>query len=427
MSIHSSASAKQVAIIGAGVAALHLGLYLLQHNIPVTIYNERSAADFRSGRLHSTVALMGTTRERTRALGIHDWDAPSFDTGQMHIYVGGEQPLSFTGHPAAPLLFIDMRLYLPRLLDAFVERGGQLILQDTQVNDVATLAASAAVVVVATGRNGLTQLFPRVPAESPYTQPQRLLMGGLFHGIRPLNPQGMCFQIAPGQGEIFESRFLSLTGKLGGLLIEAIPGSELAAMASLRYDEEPARFMATLLALLKRHAPLTYERIDPDAFTLNRPLDLLQGAITPTVRRAYTGMGDNRFVLALGDTHITHDPLTGQGANAAARAAWVLGETIVEAFGAGATLDEAFYQHAEQRLWANLQPVTAWSNAMLQPPPPHMIELLVAATHQPAVANAFASSFNDPDRAWETFSTPPRTAAFLQSFGWTPAAMTASV
>ena len=30
---------------------------------------------------------MGATRARNRALGIHDWDAPEFDTVQMHIYL----------------------------------------------------------------------------------------------------------------------------------------------------------------------------------------------------------------------------------------------------------------------------------------------------------------------------------------------------
>jgi 2-polyprenyl-6-methoxyphenol hydroxylase-like FAD-dependent oxidoreductase len=417
----NGAQDKSVAIVGAGVAGLHLGLHLLAYSIPVTLYSDRTPDQMRASRLPNSVAQMGRTLARNRALGIHDWDAPEFATGQIYFHVGGEYPLRFVGRLAEPMLFVDMRLYLPRLLEEFSTRGGQVVVRDLDVNAVTDLAQHAAPVVVATGRNGLAQMFGRVAAESPYAQPQRLLMAGLFRGIRPLAPQGMCFQISPGQGEIFESRFLAREGRLGGLLVEAIPGSELAVMNTLRYEENPAHFLATLLDLLQRHAPLTYERIDPTAFALNRPLDLLQGAVTPIVRRGYAPVGDHRFVLALGDTHVTHDPLLGQGANAAADSAWLLGETIAAAFGNGAHFDEAFYQQTEQYLWADLQPVTVWGNAMLQPPPPHLIELLVAASQNQAIADAFATNFNAPARGWATVSSPAETATFLAQFGWTPA------
>lgn len=413
---------KRVAIVGAGVAGLHLALFLQKRGIPVTLYSDRTPDQLRQGRLPNTVALMGATRARHRELGVHDWDAPGYDTVAMHIHVGGDQPLTFTGRPAEPLLFIDMRLYLPRLAELFVARGGQLLIRDIQADDLADLAAQGSLVVVATGRNGLTRRFPRIPAASPYSQPQRQLMAGLFRGIAPLTPQSMCFQIAPGQGELFENRFLTADGVVGGLLIEAIPGSELAQLATLNYDDHPAYFEATLLDCLQHYAPLTYSRIDARAFALRHDFDLLQGAVTPTVRRAYAPLGDNRFALALGDTHVTHDPITGQGANAAAQCAWIMGEAIAEAFGNGATggarLDEAFCQEVERRLWAWLEPVTAWSNAMLQSPPPHAIDLLVAASQTPAIADAFVSNFNQPERNWSIFSSPTRMAGFLAEFGW---------
>ncbi len=415
----NGAPTNGVAIVGAGIAGLHLGLLLLAHDIPVTIYSDRTPDQLRQSRLPSTVALMGATRTRHRALGIHDWDAPEFDTVHAHFYVGGEQPFGFIGQPTEPFLLIDMRLYLPHLLETFTARGGQVIVRDLQANHMTELATQAALVVVATGRNGLTQLFPRIPEASPYTQPQRLLMAGLFRGIQPLTPQTICFQIVPGQGEIFENRFLTQSSRLGGLLIEAIPGSELAVMATLNYNEAPARFEATLLALLQQYAPLIYARIDPAAFALHQPLDLLQGAVTPTVRRAYAALGNKRFVLALGDTHVTHDPIVGQGANSASQSAWIMGEAIVEAFDRGVCFDRVFCRQVEQRLWAYLEPVTAWSNAMLQPPPPHVIDLLIAASQHQAIANAFADNFNAPARNWEIFSSPTRMATFLQQFGWT--------
>ena len=46
-----------IGIVGAGVSALHLGLLLRQHDVPVTIYAEKSAAD---------VASVGASRMRTQ-------------------------------------------------------------------------------------------------------------------------------------------------------------------------------------------------------------------------------------------------------------------------------------------------------------------------------------------------------------------------
>ena len=55
---------------------------------------------------------------------------------------------------------------------------------------------------------------------------------------------------------------------------------------------------------------------------------------------------------------------------------------------------------------------------MLQPPPPHAVDLLVAASQTPAIADAFVSNFNQPERNWARFSSPTRMADFLADFGW---------
>lgn len=416
----SNNTPRRVVIVGAGVAGLHLALLLRRQQIPVTLYSDRSAAEMAAGRLPNTVALFGTARARTQALGIHDWCVPAYDTVDMHIHVAGPQPLRFTGRPTAPLLFLDMRLYLPRLMAEFVKVGGELVIQDLGANEVVKLAETGQLVVVATGRNGLAHLFARVPAASPYTQPQRRLLAGLFHGIQPLAPQAMCFQIAPGQGEIFENRFTTLAGKVGGLLIEALPGSELATITTMSYGDDPAHFMATLLALLQRYAPLTAVRIDPATFAVTRPLDLLQGVITPTVRRAYADLDEQHCLLALGDSHVTQDPITGQGANTAIGSAWLLAELIVDAFNRGTAFDQAFGQRVDAALWSFLEPIAAWSNAMLQPPPPHGVELLVAASQHQSVADAFVNNFDAPARNWEIFASPTRMSAFLQEHGVVP-------
>ncbi|WP_081426384.1 FAD-dependent oxidoreductase [Sorangium cellulosum] len=58
-----------IAIVGAGMAGLHLALHLQKEGLDVSLYEERAPDEIRAGRLPSTVALSPLTRERQRALG----------------------------------------------------------------------------------------------------------------------------------------------------------------------------------------------------------------------------------------------------------------------------------------------------------------------------------------------------------------------
>jgi hypothetical protein len=58
------------------------------------------------------------------------------------------------------------------------------------------------------------------------------------------------------------------------------------------------------------------------------------------------------------------------------------------------------------------------------PPPPHVEQLMGAATGQQSVADAFCNLWADPAGMWRTIATPQRTAAFIARHG-APAAMAA--
>lgn len=67
-----------VAIIGSGVAGLHLALLLQKQGIPVTLYSDKTAAQLASGRMLNTVAHHNTTvkaaaRRANRVRAISDW------------------------------------------------------------------------------------------------------------------------------------------------------------------------------------------------------------------------------------------------------------------------------------------------------------------------------------------------------------------
>lgn len=129
------------------------------------------------------------------------------------------------------------------------------------------------------------------------------------------------------------------------------------------------------------------------------------------MRQGYAKLDNGRFALAIGDVHVLNDPLIAQGGNTASYAAWVLGEAILEDFSA----DERFCRRAAEQIWNYARPVVEWSNFMLQPPPPHVIDLLVAAAQNPVIADAYADGFANPLPTWELLRDPARVVALLDT------------
>ena len=150
-----------VAIIGSGVAGLHLALLLQKQGIPVTLYSDKTAAQLASGRMLNTVAHHNTTVKREQALGADHWDLAEYGYFCHHHYIGGPQPLSFPGAFGAPSRAIDYRVYLPRLLADFQERGGDFRAgQEVSPEEIVRLSGLHDLVVVATGKGGTSAMFP---------------------------------------------------------------------------------------------------------------------------------------------------------------------------------------------------------------------------------------------------------------------------
>lgn len=107
------------------------------------------------------------------------------------------------------------------------------------------------------------------------------------------------------------------------------------------------------------------------SFGLTRPLDLLQGALTPVVRQSWAALGDGRHALAIGDAWILNDPVAAQGANLGSRCAFALGEAVA----GGGPYDEPFRRRVAGLLWAAAEVPTTLSNAVLAAaPPPQLLD-----------------------------------------------------
>jgi 2-polyprenyl-6-methoxyphenol hydroxylase-like FAD-dependent oxidoreductase len=400
---------KSIGIIGAGVGGLHLALYLQKHGVQPTIITDRAPDQYGNVRLLNTVAHHAVTVAREIELGVNHWDNPDWIYHHHDHFFGFPEPLQFRGRFTSPSRAVDYRLYLPRLMEDFLARGGTIEYNSIQDDDVPALAGRFDLLVVSTGKGALGRMFAYRPEHSPYTQPQRLLCVGLYDGVTHEGPRGVTLSVSAGHGEMIVIPTLSHGGMKTALLMENIPGGDMAELVSLSYDDNPAAFRQTILDKLEKHHSSTYDRIDTHRFDLAAPLDLLQGAVVPTVRQTSVAFDNGRYAIALGDVHSVVDPMMGQGANIASYSAFVLGKAIVETDVFDARFCEQVDQARENRVLA----ASRWTNLMLQPPTDAIGRMIFTMAENQALCDEFTENFNYPERQWDNLASERRTHAWI--------------
>lgn len=400
-----------IGIIGAGVAGLHLGLHLRKQDLDVTIYTNRTAEQVADGRILNSVAHMSGTIEIEHDLGIGDWPETDAEYSYHHHYNGWGEERRFHGRFEKPARIIDYRIYLPRLMAEFEARGGRLAIRDLSVPDIEALTEQHDLVVVSTGKGEIGALFPRRVDKSPYTSPQRKLAVGFWKGVAPRDPRGVEISVVPAAGELLVLPMWSFSGPVHALLFESVPGGPQEALTDQRYEDDPEAYRALTLRMLKEFHPSVYERVDESAFELqNGAKDILQGAVTPVMREDYALLPNGRHILALGDVHMTVDPVQAQGANSATYSAKIIADVVRE----DRVFDERFMRKVASRRAERLEASTDWVNTMIQNPPAPQIPLLFSAmVHNQALANRYTENFNYPIRQTDLLSTPERVQAAI--------------
>lgn len=393
-----------IGIVGAGISGIHLALRLQQLGVPATVYPGRTPDAMRADRPRAFPSRFAATQAREAELGVAHW--PGRVAGWDFV-LHGRPPLAFHADLAVRTGVVDFRIYLPRLLEDFAARGGEVRLD---LDPVERLAERHDLVVVANGDRSMATLFPAVGDLSPYDAPQRLLCCGIYAGIGADKPDVMDVQFLPGVAEVLRFPWLHPGGVAHVLAFESIPGGPLAGLSGLDPAADPAGFDREILDALATWFPALREQVDEAAFGLIGPDDLVRGGLVPVVRRGWARVTDQVGALAIGDAWITNDPLAAQGANLGSWSAFAAADLIA----AGAPpYDEAFCRAVSDTLWEHASSVVGWSNAFLAEPPPHAISLFAAAAQDPGVADAFANAFDDPELMWRTLSGPPAVAGFI--------------
>ena len=96
----------------------------------------------------------------------------------------------------------------------------------------------------------------------------------------------------------------------------------------------------------------------------------------------------------MGDVVVLNDPITGQGSNTASKCAKIYMNRIIEQ--GDKSFDAAWMQQTFDSFWNYAQWVVKWTNSLLTPPPPHILNLMGAASQVPALARKIANGFNNP-------------------------------
>ena len=385
-------SHRKIAIVGAGPAGTTLALGLLQHGCEVTLMSDRTAEEIRTGHVMSSQITFESALEVEASLGISDLmpTAPPIEAMSYDATRRDGSNASFRTPFQAPARSIDQRLKLPVMMEAIERLGGKVVIRSADVEDVEDLARTHDLVVVSTGREGLTSLFEVDPARSPYASPQRVASLTYLRGVAP-DPLGSAlrYHSVEGVGECFTCPALTVDGPCDIFVMEGVPGGPLDCWDDVTTPAEHCHRFADVLA---EHFPDERLRLQDD-WSLVDESAVLRGRIPPVVRRPVGSLPSGARVLGMADVVVLNDPLTSQGSNNAIKSASFYLEAITAHQG---DFDAAWMRRTFDNFWRGwAQWATAWTNSWLQPPSAHQRMVVDAAADHPGIAAQIAAGFDD--------------------------------
>jgi flavin reductase (DIM6/NTAB) family NADH-FMN oxidoreductase RutF len=388
----SSHSPRRIAIVGAGPAGTTLAIGLLHDGHEVTLVSDRTPEEIRTGSVMSSQVTFQSALEVEDALGINRLFpvAPALD----RLAFSAEDPttgevLGFSARFPSPARSIDQRVRVPLLMEEVERLGGKVAVDSVGLEELEELAADHDLVVVSTGRGGLTSLFDVDAERSPYAAPQRVASLTYLRGVAP-DPAGpaLRYHRVEGVGECFTCPALTTTGPCDIFVVEGAVGGPLDCWDGTDPDQHAER----LERVLAEHFPAERARLR-DGWGLVDERAFLHGAISPVVRRPVGVLPSGRPVLGMADVVVLNDPLTSQGSNNAIKSAAFYREAVQAHDG---PLDAAWMERTFENFWRGwAQWATVWTNSWLRPFTDHQRELLSAATARSGVAERIAAGFDD--------------------------------
>jgi 2-polyprenyl-6-methoxyphenol hydroxylase-like FAD-dependent oxidoreductase len=406
---------SSILIVGGGQAGLQLALGLQADGHEVTVVSNRPPEDIRSGRVTSSQFMFASSLQTERDLGINFWEDECPRVEGVSLTVPspeGGKAIDWVGRLDNYGQSVDQRVKMPGWIEELERRGGTMELHDVGVEDLERYAQTNDLVIVAAGKGEIVRLFERDAERSPYDKPMRALALTYVTGMTP-RPEyaAVCFNLMPGVGEYFVFPALTTTGECEIMVFEGVPGGPMDTWGEVK---TPAEHVAKSKEILQTYFPWEGERCAH--IELTDANGILAGRFPPTVRRPVAELPSGRLVLGLADTIMLNDPITGQGSNNAAKMATAY-LAAIRRHGDG-PFDRTFMEGVFEDFWRDYgQYTTGWTNALLSPPPEHVLKLLTAGNDSPEVAHRFANGFNNPADYFDWFMFPDKAEAYLAQVG----------
>ncbi|MBO0853372.1 MAG: NAD(P)-binding protein [Nocardia sp.] len=323
-------STRTAAIVGAGIAGVTAALGLQRAGFDVTIYSDRDQKSLRDDVPATGTALVfGEAQAAETSLGLDTYaDRAPNHTG-LSIRIAGpgeERPelIGFDGFFDGFVgLAVDTRLKADERLTTFIQNGGRFVVDRVNADSLDKIAGANDLTLVATGRGGLSELFPIDDDRTVYDAPQRHLLTvtvkGLGYGPEVFAHRSSeggahsLFSIFADQGEAWWGPYLHKdAGPTWAFLGWARPGSDWDERFSAADSAESALRIAK--DLYRDYIDWDLPEVQAAQVIEEDPHSWLKGAVRPVVRRGVGVTASGHPVAALGDTAVAYDPIAGQGA-----------------------------------------------------------------------------------------------------------------
>lgn len=401
---------RNIAIIGAGQAGLHLGIGLVDAGYTVTLFSDRAPDNFPHSRPMGTPILFPDALQLERNLGLNFWDEASSDCVRFRSEMcdpEGNTLIAFSTDLEQPWQGVDQRLKFPVWMQEFVKRGGELVIQPMTLQDLERCVQLYDLVVVSTGRSAFSTLFERDTQKSKYDGPKRYIGLAITTGLKgdPIDLQTARMTALPNIGEIIQYPFYA-NGKLSTLLaFEACFGEAMDQFSQVQSGHEVLEVGKKIIQQLK-----------PDYYEAIKDLDLvdeqawMKGAIMPIVREPVGHLPSGAVVMGMGDAVLLHDPITGQGANNATKMAHLVKQRIIEH--GDQRFDESWMQQVFDEFWNYVQHSRTLTDCLLTPPE-HLPEVMMAMAENPDILADYLQGFNHPPSMSSWFFEPEAAKNYL--------------
>ncbi|MBE2997202.1 hypothetical protein IDM40_00585 [Nocardiopsis sp. HNM0947] len=436
----------KILIVGASPAGLLLAHGLLDHSYDVTLINAASSHDIRySHRPAITHFTLPTALAHEQVSGLAMWEhlAPRISGARVHLHPPGASAMTVESAFATYGVSVDRRVKSADWLEFAEDRGAKVVISGITISDLEFFWRMYDLVILATGHGELSALF--APASNAPVPARRAVAQAILTGVAeteaadrhvvgppPGAPPGYLPEpVVSDHAEVASSP--EIRAILSPVLVDSGPQHVLQLMGSSggpmdAWPERPGRddIWRRMAELTRQHAPALFERIE-DAGPVPEQQDVSLHSYAPHVRNPVGHLPSGGLVLGMAEAVIaTDDPVAAQAQNMAIASASHYLSRILAHTGA---FSPAWMTETFEGLWQGTpcpefpfagmgRAITGLSEVLdliwAPEAPPHLAEVLGAATHDQRVADRFVGGLDDP-RSYAWLQDPHTAKDYLSS------------